>query len=41
MNKAAPDDVKEARVRFSIRSCAGMSGGDVWKWASIIGSQTP
>lgn len=36
--------VKEApgvHVGFSIKSSAGMMICDVWKWASIIGSQTP
>lgn len=33
--------VKEVHVRFSIKSSAGMKSGDEWKWASIIGSQTP
>lgn len=30
---------KEARVRFGMKSSAGMKSGDVWKRASIIGSQ--
>lgn len=32
---------ERGHVRFSISSSAGTKTGDVWKWASIIGSQTP
>lgn len=41
-HKTTLDNVwKEARVRFSFKSSAGVNTRDVWKWASIIGSQPP